>query len=710
MRLAVAAALLAFAPPAASADDPAARLKAHVEYLASDDLAGRDVGTDGIAMAEEHVASVFADLGLHPLPGHDSYFLPFELHREGFDPSCTWARLDTSGHGLSLGAGIDFRPFDFSGEGSVSADIVFAGYGITSPEQFWDDYDGLDVSGKVVLVLRHVPREGDPDGPFAGAAEAAHATFAAKAGNARDHGATAILVVTDPLHHSEIEDLRWGGRLRLPPLPSAAAPARADRPTGESGVEGADADQPPILALQISRRIAELLVRATRSDLAELQLAVDSGSPPAAVGGSLGRMSLAVGRRSQPEIVECRDVVAMLPGSDLRLCEEWVVASAHHDHLGAFDGPGDTVYNGADDNASGTAAVLELARLFAGAPTPPRRTLVFATFSAEEKGLLGSRWLVERSGLPLERIAFMLNSDMLGRNPEQPIEAIGDGFTNGLREAVEDASVGLGIDIEFGGDGYFGASDHDPFYKRDIPFLFFFTGLHADYHQLSDHADRIDFGREARIVELSRRLLARLADVEERPQFVHHVPWLGLEAESAGVGASRVLVVTGLHADGRATAAGLLPGDVITAFDGAPFEDATRIGERFRSVDPGSTAALTVARGPSRVDLVVSRAKPGFLGIVPSALEADERRRLGLHDDEGLVVRQVTNDGPASIAGVEAGDVLVRLAGQPVVQRTLSGVLSQVGAGETVDAMLLRGGNRVTLRLTVGERPPPPPR
>jgi hypothetical protein len=386
------------------------------------------------------------------------------------------------------------------------------------------------------------------------------------------------------------------------------------------------------------------------------------------------------------------------------------VVGAHHDHLGAFDGPGDTVYNGADDNASGTAAVLELARLFSEASPRPRRTLAFVTFSAEEKGLLGSRWLVERSAFPVERVAFMLNSDMLGRNPDLPIEAIGDGFTRGLREAIEDGSAGLGLDLLFGGDGYFGASDHDPFYKRDVPFLFFFTGLHADYHQVSDHSDKIDFEREARIVELSRRLIARLADVEERPSFVHHVSWLGLEAELAGMGASRVLVVTEAPAEGRAAAAGLRVGDVVTELDGASFTDARRIGELFRAVEPGGSAALTVARGPSRLDLRVERAKPGYLGIVPGALETDERRRLGLPDDEGLVVRDVTKDGPAATGGVEAGDVLLRLAGQAVVQRTLSGLLSRNGAGETVDALVLRDGKRVKLRLTIGERPPGPSR
>ena len=206
------------------ADDVAARLKAHVEYLASDDLAGRDVGSEGIRKAEEHVASAFGALGLHPLPGHDSLFLAFDLHREGFDPDCTWARLETSRTSVALIPGADFRPFDFSGEGLVSADVVFAGYGITSPDPPWDDYDGLDVRGRIVLVLRHVPREDDSKAPFAGVASTEHATFTAKAENARAHGATAILVVTDPLHHPEAEDLRWGGGLRLPPIPPADTP------------------------------------------------------------------------------------------------------------------------------------------------------------------------------------------------------------------------------------------------------------------------------------------------------------------------------------------------------------------------------------------------------------------------------------------------------------------------------------------------------
>ena len=181
----------------------------------------------------------------------------------------------------------------------------------------------------------------------------------------------------------------------------------------------------------------------------------------------------------------------MLKGTDPVLSKEMLVVGAHYDHLGYFEGDGDTIYNGADDNASGTAALIELARLHSSLETPPKRSIVFAAFSAEELGLLGSRAFIRQ--IDSEQVALMLNFDMIGRNSDAPIEIIGDGYAVGMKEELLKANEEIGLNLEMAGENYFGASDHDPFFKEDRPFLFFFTGTHEDYHQLSDHIDKLDF-------------------------------------------------------------------------------------------------------------------------------------------------------------------------------------------------------------------------
>ncbi len=215
-------------------------LERHVGYLASDKLEGRETGTAKISTAEEYIARVFKESGLEPLPGRDDYFIDFTVYRTGFDIEGTSIRLSVGDDSRAGVAGVDFRPFGFSDDGEVEAEVVFAGYGITAPEQEYDDYAGLNVDGKLVLVLRHTPGENDPDSPFSDSGSSQHATFRNKAANAAEHGAKGMLLVTDPVHHEPGDDLRLGGSLRLDP------PSREDdEPEGE-----------PFLAVHIRRDMA----------------------------------------------------------------------------------------------------------------------------------------------------------------------------------------------------------------------------------------------------------------------------------------------------------------------------------------------------------------------------------------------------------------------------------------------------------------------
>jgi hypothetical protein len=675
--------------------EPAA-LREHVEHLASDGLRGRDTGEPGIRKAEAYVARAFRAAGLEPLPGRSSHFVGVELYRSGYDPRTTVLELKLGGAARTVRgrAGSDFRPFPFSDDGRVSAQVVFAGYGISAPEADWDDYAGLDVEGKLVLVLRHGPGEADAAGPFSGGAST-HTTFQTKAERAAEHGAVGMLLVTDPLNHSGGDDLRLhGGKLSLEP-PRATATEEGDEPGAPK----------PFLAAHVSREIAEALAETGGYALEPLQRAIDAGTPPREL--PLGEVvaTLEVHTAAEVERVPARNVAGFLEGRDERLKHEWIVVGGHHDHVGAFDGPGDTVFNGADDNASGTAGVIELAEWFASRAERPRRSLVFVTFTAEERGLLGSRALVEQRVLSPDQVVFMLNLDMIGRNPERPVDVFGDGYVRGLREVVEAANAGVDLELHFGDAAYVATSDHDAFYSADVPFMFFFTGVHEDYHQVGDHAAKVDYARMGRIVRVAAGVIERLAEAPQAPQFIHHVGWLGVQVELVGDPSRPVATVTAVDADSRAARAGLLDGDEIASFDGVPLESAERVGQRFRDVAPGGQLRLGVLRDGVGMELDVQRAKTGYLGVTPAPLDEDVRRRAGLAEGEGLMLREVVAGGPAAAAGLRSGDVVTHIGGRTVDLASLRSHLVRLGAGETVGVTVWREGEPIVVRVTLGERP-----
>jgi aminopeptidase YwaD len=519
-----------------------AELRREVEFLASDKLAGREVGSAGIASAEQYIARSFASSGLKPLPGHGSFFQEFSLYRTGFSEGSTTLGLEAPGGRLQGTAGRDFRPFEFSGSGQRTAPVVFAGYGITAPEYGWDDYQGLEVKGSFVLILRHEPGNADPRSKFAGTSNTPHAYFRAKAENALARGAAGLLLVDDPLSSGPREDLS------LPVSYSLRPPARSF------------ALSPGFLAVHLSRELTGKLIANTGLDLLGLQKAVDAGRRPAGLSLGAVRASLRIPLR-QTRRIQARNVVGFLEGSDPSLRGQWLLIGAHHDHLGVSNAAGDSIYNGADDNASGVAGVLALARLFARhgpwrppeaasrggraappaarglalpdwvpfrpPPPAPRRSLVFATFSAEEEGLWGSRVLArelaqEGSGEQAGRLVRMLNLDMIGRNPEQPVQVLANDPDGEIRRIVETAQAAPparraaarlappALRLSSGHGEM--ASDHASFFRQGVPYLFFFTGLNPDYHEVSDEADRLSYPLLAGVVSLAWRVASLLAE------------------------------------------------------------------------------------------------------------------------------------------------------------------------------------------------------
>lgn len=676
-------------------------MRKHVQYLADDALRGREAGRPGIETAEEYIAGKFAEYGLKPLPGQSGLMHEFTLYRPGYDPASKVARVDGE-NSDEASIGVDMRPFPFSDDGEVEAAVVFAGYGIVSEEHDWDDYAGLDVEGKWVFVLRHEPGENDEESPFDGTESTTHASFGTKARKAADRGAAGMILVTDPLHHSVGDDLRSNGRLSL----TAPGATDDDSATGD--------EEKPFLAVHVSKVWAERLVKGTGKKLSDIQTALDAGTPASEFVLGEVRVRGQVKTLDTAEEVSARNVIGFLEGSDPKLKDEWLVVGAHHDHVGAFGGEPaggdegsaeqDTVFNGADDNASGVSGVLELAQAFGSKKERPLRSMVFTTFSAEEKGLLGSKAMMEEGVIPAERAKFMFNLDMIGRNPDRNLVVFGDGYVRGLRELVETVNSGE-LSFEFAGTGYEGNSDHDSFYQHDIPFMFFFTGLHPDYHGLGDHPEKLAYDRMQSLVSVAYRVLDSLGRVEKAPAFVHHINWLGLQVEWTGAAGAGQIEVTGVEDGSRAQQVGFEKGDVLTKIGDEVLGAETSIGELFRSIEPGSERAIEVRRAAGPVRMEVARARTGYMGVFPAALDEDVRDRLKIPDNEGILLRQVSPEGPSAKAGLKEGDIVLRVSGQPVSTSTLSSRLSQVGAGETVTMLVLRDGERLEIPVTLGERP-----
>jgi hypothetical protein len=687
--LGLATGLLLTAPLATEAGTQtitAESLREHVGYLAADERGGRDTGTTGCAEAEQYIGDHFSSFGLDHPPRSDDHYLSYILYRQGYD-TATSRLVVGSGPMERIGSG--FRPFPFSAEGDIAARVVFAGYGVTAPQHDYDDYADLDVADQIVIVLRREPQPDDENSVFGGADNTDHATFRAKADLAYANDAAALLVVSDPAHPTSTDDLRADGRLRI-------------EQNSESTDEPSDEDETSIVAVHINRETGyDLLEALTGLEPAELQRALDAGEvhPRDFVDRQpvFGRLS--VHEEDEPDVVLTRNVCGILEGSDPNLRHEFVVVGAHHDHVGSFVGTGDNVFNGADDNASGTAAVIELARAFAENPVPPRRSLIFATFSGEERGLLGSQVMVDEKQIPVENTVFMLNLDMIGRNPDEPIEVSGDGVARGLHDLVVAANDAVEVNVEYLGKEFGRNTDHVAFYDAGIPFITFFSGFHDDYHQLGDHPEKLAYDRMVDVTRFAYEIVSYVANADEAPSLIHDIAWLGLEFEQL-----EGPEIVGVEANSRAARVGFRLGDRMVKVGADEISSAREASALLQEIEPGTATTLSVRREGGLVTFDVARAKRGFLGIQPRPLSDERRQEMRLTQDEGVLVQGLVAGGPSESAGIEAGDVIVSLDGRPVTSTRLFAILSQIGAGETVNARIVRGEDRLTIPITLGER------
>jgi Tol biopolymer transport system component len=542
---------------------------ADVRWLADDAREGRGVGTRGLAEAGQWLAARFRALGVEPAGDGGGYFQSFAVPVAIAVEPATAVAVD--GRPLARG---EFQPAGFSASTTVTAGVVAAGYGITSAEQGVDDYRGVDAKGKIVVVRRFTP-EG---GPFADEkVKSRLSDLRAKAWNAREHGAMGLVVV----------DLPEGAE------PPAEAPLPAPA-IDTAAVAAGDAGLPVVL---LSR----------------------AAGAPLLAGAHTATLAVRLTERREPAV----NVVGVLRAGAADRLPGAVLVGAHYDHLGR-GGMGSLApdshepHHGADDNASGTAAVLEVARELAAERSRLRRDVYLVAFSGEEEGVLGSTAFTRRppAGLKLADLAAMLNMDMVGRLRGNLLSVLGGDSAAGWRDLVMPACDRELLGCALGGDGY-GPSDHSPFYAAGVPVLHFFTGAHEDYHKPSDTADKINAAGGARVAALVADLAVAVADRPERLAYKSapapapagdsrsYGAALGTVPDYAGDGRPGVLLA-GVRPESAAAKAGLERGDLLVELAGAPIRNIYDLMYALRRAKPGEQAKAVVVRAGARLELPVT--------------------------------------------------------------------------------------------------------
>jgi Tol biopolymer transport system component len=606
--------------PAASGPPAVATYQAWVRALSEDSMEGRGLGTEGIARAAAWIEQRLREEGLRPAFG-ESYRQPFRIKTgvsllEGNRLSST---ISMSGAGAATGAiegvGPDsWTPLGFSSAGAFEGDLVFAGYGIEAPPIGYQELDGLDLKGKVVLMLRYEPQERDDASPFDGRKPSRWSATRYKVHQARERGAAAVIFVTGPLQDE--------GSDKLPVL-------RNDGPESPAGI--------PVI--QVKTSVAQKWLAVAPINLADFQKNVDRDLLPRSqpVRGVRVKGNVAL----ESAWAEAENVAGILPGRGA-LASEIVVVGAHYDHLGMGGDrsmrPNEkAVHNGADDNASGVAAVLLAARRASEllADTPSRRTLVFALFSGEEVGLAGSAHMVENFPFPLERVVAMINLDMVGYLRDGKLAALGADSAAEWAGAIQRLAAPLGLEVTTGGDGY-GPSDQTSFYAAQIPVVHFFTGSHDRYHTPDDDAEFINVDGGARIAELTAALAASIARGETTPAYARVAAAPAMQGDSRGYGAYlgtvpdyRAMTDTGggvlisdVRPGGPADLAGLRGGDRIVRMAGTKIENLYDMTFALQDHKPGETVDVVVIREGSETILRATLGSRAERGQPPTAAPA----------------------------------------------------------------------------------------
>lgn len=559
-------------------------LQDHIKYLSSDSLKGRLTGSLGDSLAAEYIKSKLLSYGLSPLTGDG-------LQRFKVTKRVVAGKTNAlSVNGINYVISKDFTPPAFSSNAELKSEVVFAGYGfnISGDSLKWNDYDGIDVKGKWILILR-----GDPEPDNSKSKFIPFSADRDKALLAKDMGAAGVLMVSG---------VGFDPQDTFDPL----------------STEGYSVDIP---VLRIKREIVDVILSNSKNTIAALEKKLNDTRKPF----SFSTKSAVNGKAEiVREKANTRNVVMLLPGEDPKLKDEYIILGAHFDHLG-MGGPGsgsralDTIgiHHGADDNASGVAMMLELAEKFAKTKGSHKRSILCIAFTGEEEGLLGSKHFTDDPGINLSKVNAMINLDMVGRlNETNNLQISGVGTAAGLKDLVyakTDTSV---IKLTLSNEGY-GPSDHSSFYGKNIPVLFYFTGAHMDYHTPTDTWEKINYKGMVEISDLIFSMSKELASSDTRLQFKEAGPkvqavqygrgkgvTLGIMPDFAGV------VKNGLRADfvtpGKPAAlGGMQKGDIITFINGKPVNNIQDYMFRMGQLKHGETISVEVLRNDKKVVLLI---------------------------------------------------------------------------------------------------------
>ena len=742
-------------PVGVSADN----LRAHVDYLSRDELTGRDSGEAGLEVAAEYLANHFRRYGLEPAGDGGSYFQHFTV-----PAGAAFARQSGARVTLQGGAEIDWNPgsdidaFGFADPAVVDAPLVFAGYGITTSAgerergDDYDDYDGVDVEGKVVILLRFTP-EGKEGRAAFGGRRSRHAPFVAKLENARKHGAVGAVIVTPTGHDDEDP---YG-------LAHRAAPR-----------------QPTLPALVARRAAVDLVLRASGTSIARLVASIGENLTPRSFELTSTKIRFSTTRRH----LRLRNVAARLRGSDPAVAGESLVIGGHYDHIGRFGNqvkPGNLglIHNGADDNASGTAGIIELARLLSQGERP-RRSIDFVCFSGEEIGLFGSRYwvndaprrfllrdltralekapdphgdstaaglvweqgtLVRATGqfrgdlvrvetlagttgwvekghleqiagpTPIHDVVAMINLDMIGRGrDDRPVQVLGAATSVVFEELLERLSKASNQPLKLGQRMGGGGSDHFHFQRKKIPYLFFFTGMHAQYNTPDDDLETVNIAVQSRIVDVAWKSALHLSNAPQRPPFAAAEaggstsphgdepdrPRLGILSDGSysGKGVKVTETVDGSPAGNS----DLQAGDLIVRFADSPVDSIADLREALATNPQGDVEVVVLRDDEQRKILVSFPRRGGFrvsFGSVPDYAFAEK----------GVRFEDIRENTPAAKAGVKAGDVLVSWNGEAVSDvEHWTRLLGGHKPGDKVKIEVRRSDELVSLTVTLEGR------
>ena len=640
------------------------RLKESVTYLASDELEGRGVGTRGLNKAAAFLAAEFAKLGLKTDSFDGSPFQKFRVttgaelgpsdanklllqgppEKEGAEPKEFEPALNKN-----------FTPLAMGGSGKVSAPLVFVGYGITAKDLkkdfVYDDYAGIDVKGKVVVIIRKEPQQEDNNSIFDGVAASKYAPFQKKIANATEHGAVAVIFVNDRI---ELKLRSQEAKKQL----SDSLDALVQLQTKYQEVKEPSADEFAIYASQAEqlastaaesaklltsggdyllpysgggengfgkipvyfclRETMEGVIKAALGkDLATIEKEIDADLKPQSK--ELAGWSASGEANILRKEAEVKNVIAVLEGEG-PLANETIVVGAHYDHLG-LGGEGSlapwttAIHNGADDNASGTSALLEVATRLAQSGKKPRRRIVFMAFTGEERGLLGSKHYVKNPRFALENTIAMYNLDMVGRLKDNKLAVYGTSTAKHFDAMVEELSKQMGF-VLTKYEGGFGPSDHSSFYSRKIPVLHFFTGTHTDYHRPSDDAEKLNIEGMRRVADMLAEIIQRTDATDARPEYVEIKKFESIVSSDGGGERTTSLgtmpdyntkadgvVLELVMPGGPAEKAGLKPGDILFKFGDLKISNIEDFENALRTHKPGDKVKLKAKRGAEEVEL-----------------------------------------------------------------------------------------------------------